>query len=98
MNDTSAAATLSHLLIQAIINSKSVNFSAFMEWQDTLNAVISLSYVVNGSKTGDMNQDDVRRDTFSHKFNVKIGRVVSDDLFWQRKNMHGWKMFRKIKL
>ena len=31
MNDKSAAATYSHLLIQAIINYTSVNFSAFIE-------------------------------------------------------------------
>ena len=43
---------------------------------------IPWNYVVGDSETGEVGQNDASRDTFSHKHNVKVGRVAPVSLFW----------------
>ena len=45
--------------------------------------VIPQIYVVGGSDTG-----DISRNIYSHKRNVKKGRVVLDNIFWPQKNIY----------
>jgi hypothetical protein len=47
-----------------------------------LEVFIPWSYVVGGSETGEVGQNDAFRDLFSHKHNVKMGRVAPVSLFW----------------
>lgn len=54
--------------------------------------VVPLSYSVSGSETDDgsrnvVRRDDVRRDTFSLKNKVKMGRVVPVKMLGRRKNV-----------
>ena len=58
--------------------------------------VIPRSYVVGVSETGIISRDDVSRVTFPPKRNVKMWRVVPDNLFWPRGNYLCTKNVHKI--
>ena len=48
--------------------------------------VIPRSYVIGGSETSIISPHDVSRVTFPLKRNIKVWRVIPDNLFWPRGN------------
>jgi len=45
---------------------------------------IPRSYVAGGSETGVVSRDDAIRERFSHRRNVKMGKMVLDNIFWPK--------------
>jgi len=59
--------------------------------------IILWTYIIAGSKISNVSWDDIIGDTFSPKHNIKIRRVVSDNLFWPRKRyIHVYETCTKI--
>ena len=63
------------------LNSKRLRRAKWLRLLDP-EVFIPCSYVVGGSETGEVGQNDTSRDIFSLKHNVKMGRVAPVSLFW----------------